>query len=58
MNSEVSQIRVVRMLQNQTKVLLLPFIRGEGRDEGLLLGVRVHGQGSQAEERFRGNGYL
>jgi hypothetical protein len=32
------------MLDDQTTVLLLPFIRGEGRDEGLLVGVRILGQ--------------
>jgi uncharacterized repeat protein (TIGR03806 family) len=31
------------MLQDQTKVLLLPFIRGEGRDEGLLVDPRIGG---------------
>jgi len=30
------------ILHNQAKVLLLPFIRGEGWDEGLLVGVQVH----------------
>jgi hypothetical protein len=37
-----TRIQAVRLLKNQTDVLLLPFIRGEGRDEGLPIGVRVH----------------
>jgi hypothetical protein len=44
MNSRVSKIQAVRVLQNQPMVLPLPFIRGEGRGEGLLQRV-VHGQG-------------
>jgi hypothetical protein len=35
-----SKTQAVLLLQNQTTVLLLPFIRGEGRDEGLGFGVR------------------
>jgi hypothetical protein len=37
---EAMKIQVVRMLENQTTVLLLPFRRGEGRDEGSGFGVR------------------
>jgi multidrug efflux system outer membrane protein len=46
MSAQASKIQAVRMLQNQTKVLLLPFIRGEGRDEGLLVRARGRGAGS------------
>jgi hypothetical protein len=45
MSPLVSRIQAAHMLQNQTNVLLLPFIRGEGWDEGLLVDVRVHGVG-------------
>src|SRR4051794_18937901 len=45
MNPLAPKIQVARLLQNQTDVLLLPFIRGEGRDEGLLVDVRVNGRG-------------
>ncbi len=41
MISQGAKIQAVRMLQNQATVLLLPFIRGEGGDEGLLQRV-VH----------------
>jgi hypothetical protein len=40
MNLLIPKIQAVRMLQNQAKVLLLPFIRGEGRDEGFVFGIR------------------
>jgi hypothetical protein len=46
MSSQAKKIQVARMLLNQTKVLLLPFLRGEGRDEGLLFRVRVQGETS------------
>jgi hypothetical protein len=36
LNLQLSKIRAVRMLQHQTTVHPLPFIRGEGRGEGLL----------------------
>jgi len=36
--SHLSKIQAIRMLQNQTTVHPLPFIRGEGRGEGLLVG--------------------
>ncbi len=40
-----AKIQDARMLQNQTKVLPLPFRRGEGGGEGLLVGARVQGEG-------------
>src|SRR5206468_1757581 len=37
-----AKIQDARMLQNQTDGSPLPFIRGEGKGEGLLVGIRIH----------------
>jgi hypothetical protein len=40
-----SKKKTARLFQNQTQVLLLPFIRGEGRDEGFVFGIRGSWEG-------------
>ncbi len=53
MNSLASKIQVARMLEDQTNVLLLPFLRGEGRDEGLLVCVPLHDEGLPFDVRLK-----
>jgi hypothetical protein len=47
---EASKTEPVHTLQSQTTVLPLPFIRGEGRGEGLPVGLHVHGEASLSAE--------
>ncbi len=46
MNSQVSNIQLNRLLPIQADGSPLPFIRGEGQGEGLLVDARVHGDAS------------
>src|SRR5204863_549464 len=58
LNLQASRIQATRMLQNQTAIHPLPFIRVEGRGEGLLFVVRVHGNGCSLACEFTCTGRI